>query len=831
MPGSSENTFTAKILDSVKKDVSHNYDITYVYGTLTVVGDLDTEQTEDPQEITIGFPKGGEKGDPSLMRSGMTGTIYLRDNSYGSYTGRGWTVAPTYTVKESLNPLFFAGDTLQAYNQIATTTINIRTKNTSNSTLVPYHTANTLTTPVEASDNRVRFSALNYSVRASLKHSYTELLSLETPARISAEEAIYREFVHQNYLAVPTDTAEVLLALAEENNIRADSATLITDISRYIQGAAKYNLEGETYPSNVDQVVYFLTASKEGICQHYASAATLMYRVFGIPARYTTGYKVDVMQVNTWIELCSQYAHAWVEIYLDGYGWFPIEVTGSANGHGGGHGGDVPEPDDAEPDDAEPDESEEILIGRDASMDEVLFAQVQPSVSGEVYLRALSYGDYTGRGWKTATPYNVTGNNPLGFTATALNRTKSDQFLSTAVRMINADSPQLLPYYSSSNGNSKTDIQFKLSSNHYSLRAMVGLSYQDVMKMATTQNNSREKTYRTFVKQTYLTIPESTKEAMLALAAQNGISSKSTSVIEDVQEYIQGAAKYNLEVGAFPAGVDTAVYFLTVAKEGYCQHFATAATMMYRALGIPARYTVGYMVKAEAGEYTDVLGANAHAWVEVYRDGIGWVQIEVTAGYGNSGSPTEIDGQEVLARYDDTLVIELTAASVEKYYDARPVDNDLSHLVYITKGALLKGHRIIAKVSGANPSIVDGGTRQINIIESVQIVDSTGQDVTEKYKIITQEGTLTILKRPITIRTGSASKKEDGTPLTESSWWITSGSIVPGQLLQIEITGKLKSVGTTDNSFICSISDVSTGRSVLANYAITRDLGILAINE
>ena len=64
--------------------------------------------------------------------------------------------------------------------------------------------------------------------------------------------------------------------------------------------------------------------------------------------------------------------------------------------------------------------------------------------------------------------------------------------------------------------------------------------------------------------------------------------------------------------------------------------------MIYRALGIPARVTDGFLFRAQAGEVVDVLQANEHAWVEVYLDGLGWIPVEVTG----SGGVTEPAPQE-----------------------------------------------------------------------------------------------------------------------------------------------------------------------------------------
>ncbi|MDD7719175.1 MAG: transglutaminase-like domain-containing protein [Eubacteriaceae bacterium] len=75
------------------------------------------------------------------------------------------------------------------------------------------------------------------------------------------------------------------------------------------------------------------------------------------------------------------------------------------------------------------------------------------------------------------------------------------------------------------------------------------------------------------------------------------------------------------------------------SKKGYDIHYATAATMMFRYYGIPARYVEGYLVtpddvkNAEASQPISISRKNAHAWVEIYIDGTGFVPIEVCPSY------------------------------------------------------------------------------------------------------------------------------------------------------------------------------------------------------
>ena len=78
-----------------------------------------------------------------------------------------------------------------------------------------------------------------------------------------------------------------------------------------------------------------------------------------------------------------------------------------------------------------------------------------------------------------------------------------------------------------------------------------------------------------------------------------------------------------------PEGQDPLQWFLTTSRTGNQMLYASAAVEAFRAHGIPARYVEGYYLGASKiqdsknGEVS-ITGENAHAWVEVYFDGVGW---------------------------------------------------------------------------------------------------------------------------------------------------------------------------------------------------------------
>lgn len=99
------------------------------------------------------------------------------------------------------------------------------------------------------------------------------------------------------------------------------------------------------------------------------------------------------------------------------------------------------------------------------------------------------------------------------------------------------------------------------------------------------------------------------------------------------------AYEYTLNPGELPDTVTDGGafldYFLLESKAGYCSHFATAFVLLARAEEIPARYVQGFCVPLERNGETVVYSDMAHAWPEVYLDGIGWIPYEPTPGYSD----------------------------------------------------------------------------------------------------------------------------------------------------------------------------------------------------
>ena len=286
---------------------------------------------------------------------------------------------------------------------------------------------------------------------------------------------------------------------------------------------------------------------------------------------------------------------------------------------------------------------------------EKLILRVRAETDGYMYLRCFSYGDYTGTGWRRAEePEN--GISSLDFTALALAGKADSARHSLDIRFASGVDVAAVPYYSVQSADS--DIYVPAEGRNYSASYYSSDGSWDSLSLP-EEYAQDELSYRSYATTEYTALPEGTKANVLQLIQQTGLRADSPDIIAEVASYVRSCASYDLDTQPYPTE-DYAVYFLQNAETGYCVHYATAAAVIYRALGIPARVTDGFLFRAQAGEVVDVLQANEHAWVEVYLDGLGWIPVEVTGSGGvtepapQEAAMTETPGEETAPPLEST---------------------------------------------------------------------------------------------------------------------------------------------------------------------------------
>ena len=186
------------------------------------------------------------------------------------------------------------------------------------------------------------------------------------------EDETYRQYIYTGCLTIPDDMKASLENYTKENDYfgleidgfsEEENAENYESVNAYRIAAARkvyahfvqnfsYTMAPGTTPYNRDYVEYFLTEQKRGYCAHFATSGVMLLRTLGVPARYVEGYCIPPSAIaenaaaidepySEWyegdslieeegvvnIKLSDSLAHAWIEIYLEGYGFVPFEMT------------------------------------------------------------------------------------------------------------------------------------------------------------------------------------------------------------------------------------------------------------------------------------------------------------------------------------------------------------------------------------------------------------------------------------------------------------------------------------------------------------------------
>lgn len=121
----------------------------------------------------------------------------------------------------------------------------------------------------------------------------------------------------------------------------------------------------------------------------------------------------------------------------------------------------------------------------------------------------------------------------------------------------------------------------------------------------------------------YLQIPENIPKRVYSLVEDITKGEKNPGgKVFKIYDYLQKNFNYSLQVSEVPKGKEFVDYFLFTEKKGYCTYFATAATIMCRIAGIPARYVEGFNMTydKDINGLFIVSDKNAHAWTEILLD-------------------------------------------------------------------------------------------------------------------------------------------------------------------------------------------------------------------
>lgn len=197
------------------------------------------------------------------------------------------------------------------------------------------------------------------------------------------------------------------------------------------------------------------------------------------------------------------------------------------------------------------------------------------------------------------------------------------------------------------------DLLVKSLRSRFLLRQ--GDSYQVVSRVSMADASSLRGAgteYPQWVTDHYLQLPETITPRTLDLASN--LTANYGNPFDKalaVRDYLRGNITYNDQIAAPPDGTEPVDYVLFDLKEGYCNYYASAMTVMLRSQGIPARVVSGYALGEydPAGRSYRVRAENLHTWVEVYFPIYGWIQFEPTAAIPVFDRPESSGGGDAFA--------------------------------------------------------------------------------------------------------------------------------------------------------------------------------------
>jgi transglutaminase-like putative cysteine protease len=306
-----------------------------------------------------------------------------------------------------------------------------------------------------------------------------------------------------------------------------------------------------------------------------------------------------------------------------------------------------------------------LSLGGPRSVDNTLIMDIYvPQRLPFVYWQAVVYDTYEGGGWSFAE-----GDQVLHFpddgainiansvareevVQTFINYVPNSGTLYAAPEPINSDHQMFVTQSEDGQGNPivhVTQSRFVLrQGEEYQMTSMYSTADATSLRQAST-------VYPDWLLERYLQVPDSITPEVIQLAEE--LTAEFDNPFDKsivVRNYLRNNIGYNDQIDAPPDGVEPVHYILFDRQEAYCNYYASAMIMMLRSQGIPARFVAGYA----QGEWDDesnsyrVRASNAHAWVEVFFPGYGWIQFEPTAalpagdrpeGSGNPGDRFSID--------------------------------------------------------------------------------------------------------------------------------------------------------------------------------------------
>lgn len=257
------------------------------------------------------------------VNSNTSGTLYLKGMAYANYENNKWSVLTDEQAENfptEVQPFLLTG------GDVGTIDIKIHTEKAEGVVYTPYFLSEINSDFSGVCDVFVKNGekAKDYSLKTIPYYNNQEYY-LKGEMSLSLQ---YYSYVNDNYLQLPEETKLAMLDIAEKNNLTDVSYEALPQVVKsFVSSSASYSLNTPKVPEGRDAAEWFLNDSDTGYCMHFANSAAVMLRALGVPARYVTGYCINVVDGKAIVT--SDNAHAWVEYFDQNIGWVLLDATSS----------------------------------------------------------------------------------------------------------------------------------------------------------------------------------------------------------------------------------------------------------------------------------------------------------------------------------------------------------------------------------------------------------------------------------------------------------------------------------------------------------------------
>ena len=177
-----------------------------------------------------------------------------------------------------------------------------------------------------------RNDEMRFSHGTGIKYvAYSQIDRPDTDAMRAAPATVppgYEGYAQQVPSELPARVAELAHAITRDATTNYDKAAAI---EAWLESNLTYTVEMRS-PGEQEPIDFFLFTRKQGHCEYFASAMTIMLRTVGVPARNVNGFLGgEWNEYDEYLAVRARDAHSWVEVYFEGLGWVTFDPTPSSD--------------------------------------------------------------------------------------------------------------------------------------------------------------------------------------------------------------------------------------------------------------------------------------------------------------------------------------------------------------------------------------------------------------------------------------------------------------------------------------------------------------------